>query len=221
MISAASSKQLYQGCFFKSFWSKIRSARCCVPLRMNAKKEKARRIPVTQPAFWRKKTKEERKPSVSDVVQPHFHHLRWRDRDCWNHSRSQYDSRVIVDDIIKNAVKLQGCTGVITLQKLNSSTEKLKGIDIFWNLSDSPHCLSSGLSPALPEIRACLLSSFSTARLNLGIFVPCKHPQVSEETAATLPWIPVPHLFVQESVTLSMSHYWIKCHRSSWNAAQK
>lgn len=33
--------------------------------------------------------------------------------------------------VIKNAIKLQGCTGVITLQKLNSSTEKLKGIDVF------------------------------------------------------------------------------------------
>lgn len=63
----------------------------------------------------------------------------------------------------------------------------------------------------------CLLFSCSPARLNLGIFVPCKHPQVSEETAATLPWIPVPHLFVQESATLSMSHYWIH----DWNAAQK
>lgn len=120
--------------------------------------------------------------------------------------------------VIKNAIKLQGCTGVITLQELDSSTEKLKGIDIFWNLSDSPHndsIASSGLSPALLEI------SFSTARLNLGVFVPCKDPQVSEETAATLPWFPVLHLFVQESATLSMSHYWITCHHSDWNAAQK
>lgn len=46
-----------------------------MPLRMNARKEQAGRIPLTQPAFEKQEREEERKPSAYEMVQLHFRHL--------------------------------------------------------------------------------------------------------------------------------------------------
>jgi len=42
---------------------------------MNARKEQARRIPLTQLAFGKNEREEERKPSLYEMVQLHLHHL--------------------------------------------------------------------------------------------------------------------------------------------------
>lgn len=80
-----------------SLYSEERQPRHRVPLRMNAGKEQARRIPLTQSPFEKKEWEGERQVGIYKMVQFHFHHLRERIRGYWSHSRGQYDSKVIVN----------------------------------------------------------------------------------------------------------------------------
>lgn len=144
-----------------------------------------------------------------DVVQLHFHCLRWRDRDCWNHSRGQYDSKVIVNDIrnkkCNKITRMHWCYYTLEIKFQHWKTHRHRHILKFQTALTMTALLPQGSVLPCLKLRVCLLSSFSTARLNLGVFVPCKHPHRSVKKLQPFSLGSLSHtLFVQESAMLSI-----------------